>query len=255
MLCSDFQLLNKIEIYEQKKRATFFSSVAHELRTPLNSIIPIIRMVLELIPEPEVLKNKITGFLKIALNASIHLENVIKDALDITKIEFNKFTLFKKRFDIRTAVKEVADIMNFQMEQKNLAFDLKFSNTVPKSIYSDEKRIKQVLFNLLGNAIKFTFSGKIEIIINYDQSEKVLHIMILDSGIGLRIEDHGKLFRFFGKFIESDDDDKNNGGMGLGLSITKKLINELGGQIKVESLPDIGSKFSFSIPLGDDSES
>lgn len=97
-------------------RASFFSSIAHELRTPLNSIIPILRMVLELLPqggEMLISKNKLVEYLNIVFNSSIHLQNVIEDALDISRLENNKFQIFKEMLDLRKAVNEVCDIMRF----------------------------------------------------------------------------------------------------------------------------------------------
>lgn len=95
-------------------RATFFSSVAHELRTPLNSIIPILRIVLGMMPRES--SDKISNFLKVVLNSSIHLQNVIEDALDISRLENNKFTLYKEQFDVRAAATEVCEIMQFQLD-------------------------------------------------------------------------------------------------------------------------------------------
>lgn len=115
-------------------RATFFSSVAHELRTPLNSIIPILKMVLELMPmNPERMNN----FLKVVLNSSMHLQSVIEDALDISRLENNKFTLFKDNFDIRAAVNEVCEIMKFQIDQKGLQMEVSVSPRIPQKLFSD----------------------------------------------------------------------------------------------------------------------
>lgn len=94
-------------------RASFFSSVAHELRTPLNSIIPILKMILELLSSGEILKPKLIEYLKIVNNSSTHLQNVIEDALDISRLENNSFLIFKEMFDVRKAVKEVLEIMQF----------------------------------------------------------------------------------------------------------------------------------------------
>lgn len=114
VFCSDITKIKKREAKQQQMRSTFFSSVAHELRTPLNSILPILKMVLALIPSLKLPPGeKITPYLKIILNSSHHLQSVIEDALDISRIENNKFQLFKELCTIREAVKEVCDIMRF----------------------------------------------------------------------------------------------------------------------------------------------
>lgn len=113
-ICSDITRIKAIELEGQKMRATFFSSVAHELRTPLNSIIPILKMALDLLQSASI--SKVSQYLQIALNSSVHLQSLIEDALDISRLENNKFTLNKELFNIREAVQEVCDIMKFQLE-------------------------------------------------------------------------------------------------------------------------------------------
>jgi two-component system phosphate regulon sensor histidine kinase PhoR len=118
-------------------RATFFSSVAHELRTPLNSIIPILKMVLDMLPFANLTLEKLTNYLKVVLNSSMHLQSVIEDALDISRLENNKFTLYKEFFDIRLAVREVCEIMKFQMDQKKLEMQVNINERIPSKIFSD----------------------------------------------------------------------------------------------------------------------
>ena len=151
-------------------RAQFFSSIAHELRTPLNSIIPILKLVI----------------------------------------------------DIRQAANEVYDIMKFQLDAKKLNFKLSIHHSVPSIINSDQKRLKQVLFNLIGNAVKFTFSGEVSLTFDYENLTKMLTGSVRDTGVGIKQEDIDKLFRFFGMI--SSTKDINRGGMGLGLTISKLII-------------------------------
>ena len=186
MFCSDITKIKEVEVREQKMRSTFFSSVAHELRTPLNSVIPILKMILDtLIPKvaPNI-SEKIVEFLKVALNSSLHLQNVIEDALDISRIENNKFSLLLEPFDLGLAAKEACDIMGFQIRQKGLEFELAVSERVPRRIVTDAKRFKQVLFNLIGNAVKFTFTGGITVAIDY--KEGALTTEVADTGIGIK---------------------------------------------------------------------
>ena len=163
VICTDITKLKEMEKQGQKLRATFFSSVAHELRTPLNSILPILQMILEILQTmgPSAVVTRLEKNVKVALNSAKHLQSLVEDALDMMRIENNQFTFNNEIFDLRKAVDEVCEIMQFQLTSKALGFDLFFSELCPQQLFSDAKRIKQILFNFIGNAIKFTFQGKI----------------------------------------------------------------------------------------------
>lgn len=141
----------------------FFSSVAHELRTPLNSIIPITRMLKSTLSS-DMLAQK---YLQIIINSALHLQNIVDDALDMSRIENGRFIIDSEYFDIREAVNEVVTIMRFQASQKRITLTVHISNEVPKQIKTDHKRFRQILFNLIGNAIKFTFAGGINVTLDY----------------------------------------------------------------------------------------
>jgi signal transduction histidine kinase len=199
-------------------RAMFFSSIAHELRTPLNSIIPMIKMIL--LNFLSSIDERVKNYLKIILNSSLHLQNVIEDALDMSRIENNKFTIFKEMFDIREAVKEVSSIMEFQTSTKNIYMRIKVDELVPEKILCDQKRYKQILFNLIGNAVKFTFTGGIKVRVKFQNNDLITEIE--DTGIGIKEEDLHRLFKFFGQISKSKH--LNRGGMGLGLTISKMIL-------------------------------
>ncbi|TNV85569.1 hypothetical protein FGO68_gene3449 [Halteria grandinella] len=243
-ICSDITRIKEFEQQSEKMRSIFFSSVAHELRTPLNSIIPIIQMILSS-QESFQLNGRMKGFLEIISNSANHLQNVIEDALDMSRIENKKFSIYKELCDIRQAIKEVADIMQFQLDQKNLKLQIHVKEGVPGKVETDLKRYKQILFNLIGNAVKFTFNGTIKIIVEFEYDSLVTKVE--DTGIGITREDLGKLFKFFGKITKTTE--LNRGGMGLGLTISKMIVQQLGGEISVESQAKRGSVFSFRIPI------
>ncbi|TNV84176.1 hypothetical protein FGO68_gene11556 [Halteria grandinella] len=250
IFCTDVTKMMIFEKQQQRMRATFFSSVAHELRTPLNSIMPIVKMVLQLLSKGQVdtvQRDRIANLLKIVMNSSVHLQNVIEDALDVSRIENNKFALFIEEFDIREVVEQVCDVMRFQLQQKGLEFKCEVAQEVPVLVNSDQKRYKQVLFNLMGNAQKFTFQGGITVRVDYDPTTRVLKTTVIDSGIGMSEEELKKLFRFFGTLQKSKNINRN--GMGLGLTISKMIVRQLGGEISVCSTQQVGSEFSFSLPL------
>ena len=211
-----------MEHQSRKMRSMFFSSVAHELRTPLNSIIPIIKMILE---SPNFnLTAQLRKNLRIVLNSALHLQSVIEDALDMSRIENNKFTILKEMFNVREAVEEVCEIIAFQVESKKLQALVKISDEVPTHVFSDLKRYKQILFNLIGNAVKFTFKGAIKVRVDFECEEgrDTLITKVEDSRLGIQREDLNKLFTFFGKI--SNTKDINKGGMGLGLTISKMIL-------------------------------
>ncbi len=163
----------------------------------------------------------------------------------MSRIENNKFTIFKGMFDIEEAVKEVFQIMEFQAKQKNLFLKIHIEKNVPKKIETDQKRYKQILYNLIGNATKFTFKGGINVHLWFDQED--LYTEIEDTGIGIVEEDLNTLFKFFGQI--SNTKDINRGGMGLGLTISKMILQQLSGEISVVSTFKVGSTFTFRIPI------
>ncbi|TNV83858.1 hypothetical protein FGO68_gene3883 [Halteria grandinella] len=255
VFCTDITKLKRIEKKSQKIRSNFFSAVAHELRTPLNSIGPIVKLAISSLKKSNQQQDntRIMHLLNIVLSSSVHLQSVIEDALDMSRIENSKFTLNFEEFDIRDLINEVESIMVFQTEQKGIAITYHVSQMVPKCIFSDQKRIKQVLFNLLGNAYKFTFKGGIEIRVEYYPTTQILETSIIDTGVGMSEKDLKKLFQFFGKLEKDKDINKN--GMGLGLNISKMIIKQLGGNIEVKSKRGEGSQFTFRIPLSRKQES
>ena len=137
--------------------------------------------------------------------------------------------------------------MMFQIEKKGIEMRVNIDQNVPVMINSDQKRIKQILFNLIGNALKFTYKGKITLGLEYDALSGILSVSVQDTGIGIKPEDLAKLFQFFSQVSSSKNINKS--GMGLGLTISKMIIQQLGGEIEVKSEPGVGSTFFFSIPL------
>ena len=228
----------------QKVRSNFFSSVAHELRTPLNSIIPLLKMILDIYGEC-LSSPHAKELIRVVLNSALHLQNVIEDALDVSRLENNKFQLFKDYFSISDAVKDVCEIMEFQFRQKKLQLILNMKERVPHTVFSDIKRFKQVLFNLLGNAVKFTFKGQVTLSLDFDELSKMLLVDVEDTGVGIMPEDLSRLFKFFSCILRTKD--CNRGGMGLGLTISKMIVQELGGEFNVSSSYGFGSKFSFTL--------
>eukprot|EP00347_Sterkiella_histriomuscorum_P021402 403334095 len=223
ILIKDITSFKKLEKTSKQIRSMFFSSIAHELRTPLNSIIPVSQELLKI--ENQDPSSRL--YLQIIANSVNHLENVIDDALDMNRFDTNKFELNYEIVDIAEVAREVINIMRLQIEQKGLYINLSIGKQVPSEILTDKKRYKQILFNLVGNASKFTFQGGISV--NIDFKDGILTT------------------KFFGK-VQSNKE-INKSGMGLGLTISKMILSQMDGKISVKSLVDNGSEFKFNIPI------
>eukprot|EP00347_Sterkiella_histriomuscorum_P005611 403355932 len=235
---NDISKIKELEKTAKKLRNRFFSQISHELRTPLNSIIPLTQRLKNHPNDP-----KKDQYISIILNSSLHLENLVEDALDMSRLENNKFVINRDYFDVRLTVQQTIEIMEIQVKQKHLQLILEIDDSVSKKIFSDQKRYKQVLFNLVGNAIKFTFKGFIKLKLEY--KDKFLITTIEDTGIGIQESDLSQLFKFFGKLVSASQ--INKGGMGLGLNISKLIVNQLKGQISVHSNYKKGTTFIFTI--------
>eukprot|EP00347_Sterkiella_histriomuscorum_P011413 403372549 len=223
ILIKDITKFKKLKKTSKQIRSMFFSSIAHELRTPLNSIIPVSQELLKI--ENQDPSSRL--YLEIIANSVNHLENVIDDALDMNRFDTNKFELNYEMVDIAKVAREVINIMRLQIEQKGLQINLSIGKQVPSEILTDKKRYKQILFNLVGNASKFTFQGGISV--NIDFKDGILTT------------------KFFGK-VQSNKE-INKSGMGLGLTISKMILSQMDGKISVKSQVDNGSEFKFDIPI------
>ena len=226
-----------------KHKSEFLANVSHELRTPLNAIIGFSEILLK----EEENKDK-QSKLSIVNSSSKTLLQLINDILDLSKIETGKIELDKTEFNFKNQIKDICNGFKYQIEQKNLDFQLKINDSVPSFVYADSLRIKQIFLNLLSNAIKFTAENKkIEIKIFFDKLDSNLTIKVTDQGIGI---DKDKLNLVFEKFTQEDNSTTRNfGGTGLGLPISKSLANIMGGDISVESKKGEGSTFTFNFPV------
>ena len=227
------------------------ASISHDLRTPLNGVIGMVNTAIS-----QTNDEKIKDFLIIALRSANLLDFLIKDILDFSQISYKKLRLNLESFKLDALIDEVLNIMHFQAI--NRLIDLRYEGNYPKEmnvIHSDANRIKQILINLIGNAIKFTKQGYVKLkvetmnfpIMNY---EEILKFSVEDSGIGIKPENTSKLFTLFGK-LEQEDPEINKHGIGLGLAISdnlaKLLCNSTNNGLHVESIYGEGSTFWFYI--------
>jgi len=251
-LAREINLRRKIEgeLVEAKEAAesanrvksAFLASMSHELRTPLNSIIGFTGIILNELAGPLNLEQK--KQLKMVKGSSHHLLNLINDVLDISKIEAGEVEVTRETFSMQHVVAQVAESLRPLAEQKGLSLSVKIALEVDM-IASDERRIRQILINLTNNAIKFTEKGEVKIVCRKRDSR--IEVEVTDSGIGIREEDMDKLFRPFQQLDTGTS--RRYEGTGLGLSVCKRILEMLGGTIRVESQFGKGSTFAFTLPL------
>ena len=248
-------LVQQKELEEEKIRAQsaneakseFLANMSHEIRTPLNGIIGLTDIVLQ--TKLDVIQKE---YLLKAKSSSRALLNVINDILDYSKIEAGKIDINIQEFKLQDLLDNASNLFGYQVHQKNLELVFNLEKEIPELLIGDSLRINQVLNNLIGNAVKFTEKGSITVDINIkskDEIEKniVLNFCIKDTGIGISEENINKLFNAFEQGDNSNT--RRYGGTGLGLLISKKITNLMGGEIWVESTLGLGTEFHFNIVL------
>ena len=221
----------------------FLANTSHELRTPLNGIIGISESMMGG-ALGNFTNDQISNNLSIIGSCGRRLSNLINDLLDLSKIRDNSLQIIKTPVNIRSTVKVVLELAKQLIRNKDLELVNKISEHT-KLIYADEGRLEQILFNLVGNAIKYTQSGHITVEAKEKNEDMVLSVS--DTGIGIKKEDFGKIFHPLQQL--NGEATRTYDGTGLGLPITKHLIELHGGSINIESILGVGSKFSFNIPI------
>ena len=221
-----------------KLKEEFLSIMSHEIKTPLNSIIGLSELVLK----TNLDKTQLT-YLESIHKHSNQLLDIVNDILDFSKLEKGKLKLSITEFDLYNLLIDTIEILKIEIDKKDLEIELNFNAS--KIIKTDKIKLSQILFNLVGNAVKFTPKGKINIIVT--QKNNVIKFEIKDTGIGVDKNFQDKIFNSFTQANSSIT--RKYGGSGLGLAISKKLVELMNGKIWIESQKDKGSNFIFEIPL------
>lgn len=230
-----------------KTQAEFLANMSHEIRTPINGILGMLQLTLM----AEDLQADYRDNLVTAKNCADTLLRLINDILDISKLEAGKYKIKEETFDIKQAIEETVAAQVPLANNKGLQLDCSFGNNIPKLVKGDGQRIQQVLNCLLSNAIKFTSEGSVRVKIASmdmeDENKVKIRMAVADTGIGISEANMSKLFIRFSQVDSSDT--RRYGGSGLGLVITKQIVELMGGNIQVQSKEDIGSTFIVEVPM------
>ncbi|MEM7309608.1 MAG: ATP-binding protein [Planctomycetota bacterium] len=249
------KLLNSVRAREAMEAAraandaksAFLAHMSHEIRTPMTAIVGFAK----LLTRPELEDGKRIEWAQTVARNADYLQALVSDILDLSKIEADQMEIDAQRCSVRELFQQVLQLMRPRAEEKGLALELVEIGQVPGSITSDSIRLRQVVLNLVSNAIKFTDQGQVRIELALEdaasEQSNYLRVSVVDSGIGIARDHIGKLFQRFQQVHTTRKSEF--GGTGLGLVLVKRIVEMLGGDVFVESTPGVGSRFSFRLPV------
>lgn len=241
---SDMEEKNEIAREALDAKSNFLANMSHEIRTPMNAICGMAELL-----EKRDFDREANEYVATIKSSSENLLAIINEILDFSKIDAGKMILHEEPYDICNLLQDVVSIIRFRLREKNVVLEIKADPRIPKMLIGDEVRIRQILLNLLNNAVKFTNRGKITLNVGWvpqDINKGVLRIKVMDTGIGIAPENMNKLFIAFGQLDTKKN--RNVEGTGLGLAICKDLVDMMHGTINVTSVIKEGSTFMVNIP-------
>lgn len=225
-------------------KSQFLANMSHEIRTPLTAVIGYAD---NLLGGDLSMEDNMESVSSILRNGK-HLLHIINDILDISKIEAGELSIEKIPVDVPLLIQDIDSLIGDRIREKGLKFHLVVRNKIPVQIYTDPTRLKQIILNLLGNAIKFTNTGSIKIEIEYLKQDRKIRFNVVDSGVGMTEDEQSRLFKPFTQADASTT--RKFGGTGLGLYISRQLANMLGGDLECNSIKGIGSTFTATVNVG-----
>lgn len=230
-------------IAANQAKSEFLARMSHEIRTPMNSVLGFSQMIKE-----ESSDDKIKGYAKDAEKATENLLSIINDILDFSKIESGKLEIIDGEYNFADMIREEYNIFIFKAKEKKLKLVFEIDENIPRGLFGDDIRIKQILTNLLSNSIKYTETGSVTLKVSMEgkgRSSVLLKFTVKDTGIGIKEEDIGRLYDAFERIEEKRN--RNIEGTGLGINIVIQLLTMMGSKLFVDSVYGLGSQFSFSI--------
>lgn len=231
-----------VEVAERANQAKtdFLANMSHEIRTPINSILGFNEMIAR-----ETDQDVIAGYTEDIKGSGETLLFLINDILDFSKIESGSVEISEKKYDVPELINNINNMISIRATGKGLEYNVFIDPRVPKSLFGDKNRVQQIIVNLLTNAVKYTDKGSVTYNLSWDEEKRSLIVQVTDTGRGIKEEDVKKLYN---KFERLGEDEGNIEGTGLGLMITKMLLNKMEGTIDVDSTYGEGSTFSVVIP-------
>jgi signal transduction histidine kinase/CheY-like chemotaxis protein len=241
---ADLAIARDQALKASQTKSDFIANISHEVRTPLTSIIGFAESILD----GGLSAAEKTDAVKTVARNGRHLLTLINDILDLSKMEADRLDIDKLAFSPFQLLSDIESLVGMQAREKGLAFDISYSFPLPRQIFSDPTRLKQILLNLCSNAVKFTERGSVRVNVSCSTPRHKMIFTVVDSGIGLSQAAQERLFKAFSQADSSTT--RKFGGTGLGLYISRQLAQKLGGDITVESIEGLGSKFIVAIDTG-----